>query len=97
MKHIIVQFVVCVDVQAIDEEITHDFGSANVPVSTLIEQVLVMTVRVNRRRVMLSVSWLALFCHLKHHLPKCASELLCSHCLSGEVAKKSTVVSQPIF
>lgn len=88
MKHIIVQFVVRVDVQAIDEEITHDFVSANVPVSALIEQVLVMTVRVNRRRVMLSVSWLAFFCHLKHHLPKCASELLCSHCLFGEVAKK---------
>lgn len=97
MKHIIVQFVVRVDVQAIDEEITHDFGSANVPVSALIEQVLVMTVRVNRRRVMLSVSWLALFCHLKHHLPKCASELLCFYCLFGEVTKKSTVVSQPIF
>ena len=56
MKHIIVQFVVRVDVQAIDEEIPHDLVSANVPVSALIEQVLVMTVRVNRRCVMLSVS-----------------------------------------
>ena len=81
-----------VDVQAIDEEITHDLVSANVPVSALIEQVLVMTVRVNRRRVMLSVSWLAFFRHLKHHLPKCASELLCSHCLFGEVAKKIAVI-----
>lgn len=97
MKHIIVQLVVRVDVQAIDEEITHDLVSANVPVSALIEQVLVMTVRVNRRRVMLSVSWLAFFRHLKHHLPKCASELLCSHCLFGEVRQKTTVVSQSFF